>query len=100
MSPTDYLDPDRFPLTTRHELGVSGQLFLDAATWEAIVQFEAAGGVLDDADRTLKAELAEKVPHHGRLLAELNSQRSGQALATPTCHVPLKKRGRKRQRTA
>ena len=73
MTLADYLDVSRFPLTTRLGVGAAAQMFLDATHWEAIIQFEAAGCVLDAADLALKAELAAKIPHHPRLAAEMIS---------------------------
>jgi hypothetical protein len=67
----EYMDPDRFPLTTQKGLSPKNQLFLDAFKYDGMRQeVEEEGRKPDDHFRQVWAELEVKVKDIPRLAAE------------------------------
>jgi hypothetical protein len=71
MTLADYLDPAKFPLTTRPGLSPQGQLFLDAFEYDRMCRYLKGGDEVSEGQKARRAELEAKMKHHARLAAEL-----------------------------
>jgi hypothetical protein len=67
MEAKEYLDPERFPLTTQRGLTLQQQQLLDAANLDDLREWLAQGKALSDAQRRALAELEEKASHWSSL---------------------------------
>ena len=74
MKLADYLDPEKFPLTSQPGLSASQQLRLDSLNLDDMKQYQqelrATGKSMPADDRTLLDELLLKQPHIERLSRE------------------------------
>lgn len=72
MTLDEYLDPQRFPLTTRTHYTPKDQLFMDAFNYDGGKEYlEDGNEFTDEEDKQRWAELCEKMKHMGRLTGEL-----------------------------
>jgi hypothetical protein len=71
MKITDYIDAERFPLTTQKGLAPKDQMFLDAFNHDQVKEAVENGYVVTNEDKARWAELEEKIKHHAALQAEL-----------------------------
>jgi hypothetical protein len=76
MTPTEYLDPARFPLTTQAGLDIERQMMIDAFNLDGGRRMvEEEGYQLTPEDEARKAELETKVAAHPDLRRQLKAAR-------------------------
>ncbi len=71
MTFADYMDPAKFPLTTRAGLSPQGQLYIDAFEYDRMSFYLKLGCPLDEGQKRRRAELEAKMKHNARLAAGL-----------------------------
>ena len=71
MTIEEYMNPMRFPATTQKGLKPSEQLMIDAVNYDQLRQYLEDGGQPDEDQRGRWRELEKKMPHNGKLAAEL-----------------------------
>lgn len=76
MRPDEYLDPERFPLSTQKGLTLPEQMRIDAFNLDSGREMEEGGYRLTAEDEKLKAELTEKVAAHPELFKYLKSPKA------------------------
>jgi hypothetical protein len=69
----EYLDPKRFPLTTRPDLSPSDQLVTDAFAYDRFKAL-AERGELQPDEATIWAELQAKLEDYARLVREVAAE--------------------------
>jgi hypothetical protein len=74
MTLAEYMDPNRFPVTTQVGLSPKGQLMIDAVNYDALREYVEEGGALSDEQEKRLAELQEKLKDHARLTRELAAE--------------------------
>ena len=70
MKPDDYLDKNRFPLSTIAGLALNEQLNRDASTYDFLLEQKEKGITLTDEQLLLWNEFEIKIPHLFRLSTE------------------------------
>jgi hypothetical protein len=73
MTLEEYLDAQRFPLTTQKGLDPSKQLMLDAFKMDGMAEERDWRKDLDEHWHAVWAEREQKRPHHARLTRELRA---------------------------
>jgi hypothetical protein len=71
MTPNEYSDPARFPVTTQESLSLKHQLMIDAFNYAQLRKFLEEGGMPSSSQRRRWAELQQKMQHHAALTADL-----------------------------
>lgn len=61
MKPSEYLDPQRFPLTTQGGLDIKGQMMIDAFNYDSVMELIDSGADLTEEQKARRAELQEKI---------------------------------------
>lgn len=61
MKPSEYLDPQRFPLTTQEGLDIKGQMMIDAFNHDSVMELIDSGADLTEEQKARWAELQEKI---------------------------------------
>jgi hypothetical protein len=74
MTLAEYMDPKRFPLTTRPGASPSYQLTIDEFEYTQMREYLRRGEGLDEARKARRAELEAKIAHWGRLTAEVRDR--------------------------
>ncbi len=72
MTPREYTDAARFPLTTRVWLGARQQVAWDARNLDELLAYRDEWNQLTRTQRALLVELEEKVGHGAGVLAQLS----------------------------
>ncbi|MEB3160796.1 MAG: hypothetical protein VKL20_05000 [Synechocystis sp.] len=67
----DYLNPDKFPLTSQKGLSAQQQFRIDAFNYDNLVRYKAEGNELDDEQVQILKELDVKIPAQKVLMAEI-----------------------------
>jgi hypothetical protein len=75
MSPAEYIDLARFPLTTQPGLPVAEQMLLDAVNLDDLREARDLGRPLTAEQERAAAELEEKARHWAGVLARLKAVR-------------------------
>jgi hypothetical protein len=75
MTPFEYADPARFPLTTQPGLSVGEQMLLDAVKLDDLREARDLGRPLTAEQEWVAAELEEKARHRVEVLAVLKAGR-------------------------
>lgn len=70
MKPDDYLDKNRFPLSTIAGLPLNEQMNRDASTYDFLLEQKEKGITLTDEQLLLWNEFEIKIPHLFRLSTE------------------------------
>jgi hypothetical protein len=85
MTLDEYMDPKRFPLTTRPGASPSFQLAIDEFEHWQMREHLRRGGPMDEARQARRAELEAKMAHYQRLAAEVREQerREREAASAP-----------------
>jgi hypothetical protein len=78
MNLSEYMDPARFPWTTKVGLSPEEQLAIDAFNYAQVQEYLDRGNAMNAAQKAYWAELDEKIRNQWPLLEEL---RRAQALA-------------------
>jgi hypothetical protein len=71
MTIEEYMDPARFPATTREELMPKRQLLIDADKYDELQRSLEDGGELDENQKCRWAELQVKMKHNAIPAAKL-----------------------------
>jgi hypothetical protein len=74
MTLAEYMDPQRFPLTTQSGLSAQQQLMLDAFNWDALTEARENGEQLAEDQKAIYRELRVKMHHNAPLTRELRQQ--------------------------
>ncbi len=83
MTLAEYMDPKRFPLTTRPEASPSYQLAIDEYESWQMREYLRRGGPMDEARQARRSELEAKMAHYQRLAAEVRDQERREREASP-----------------
>jgi hypothetical protein len=75
MTPAEYTDPGRFPLTTQPGLSAEEPMLLDAVNRDDLREARDLGRPLTAEQERAAAELEEKARHRVEVLAMLNAVR-------------------------
>ena len=70
MTPSDYLNRERFPLTSQEDLSLDGQLRIDAFNWDQLREAVENGYQMDDRKKKVYAELKEKAEHAAEVIEQ------------------------------
>ncbi len=70
MTEAEYLDPQKFPLSTQGNLSLSRQTHLDAINLDSLTEAQAAGHKLDREQLGILAELQAKFADHPKKVQE------------------------------
>ncbi|MEB3193188.1 MAG: hypothetical protein VKL42_22835, partial [Snowella sp.] len=62
LSLDDYLNPDKFPVTSREGLSAQQQFRIDAFNYDNLVRYKDEGNALDEEQVAILKELEVKVP--------------------------------------
>ena len=82
MSPSDYLDPKQFPLSTQKGLNLNQQMMIDAFNLDELRQAIEYGESLDDDQKAVLEELETKVKSWKSIVREY-----GTCFAVPMVHA-------------
>ncbi|QVL32366.1 hypothetical protein KIH39_00150 [Telmatocola sphagniphila] len=75
MNLAEYLNPERFPLTTRAQYTPESQLKMDYFNWKGGQKHLEEGGTLDEQGQAIQRELEEKMKYHAACVQELEDQK-------------------------
>ncbi|MEB3160303.1 MAG: hypothetical protein VKL20_02450 [Synechocystis sp.] len=67
----DYLNPEKFPMTTQKDLSPSQQFRIDAFNYDSLIQYLDEGGTLDQKQQAILKELEVKIPAQKALKSEI-----------------------------
>jgi hypothetical protein len=74
MTPQDYMNPVRFPLTSQEDLSLTDQLQIDAFNLDQGREAMKNGWQVPEADLPLLAELEEKGRHAADVIRQAQEQ--------------------------
>jgi hypothetical protein len=77
VTPAEYVDPQRFPLTTQRGLPPRLQVGLDAGNLAWLEEFAASGGGLTELQQRRLKELLAKAAAHPPLAEQVKALREG-----------------------
>ena len=76
MTVDEYMDPQRFPLTTQKGLSPEQQMMIDAFNLDSMREGLELGEVYEGEALARSGELEEKAAHRPRLYQELRARRT------------------------
>src|ERR1700722_3355947 len=74
MKLSDYMNPEKFPLTSQKGLSAEKQFMLDAYNLDQIKQHLGQGGTLTDDQQALLKELTDKAEARPELMPEVTAE--------------------------
>ena len=68
---SDYMDAEKFPITSQEGLSPSQQFRIDAFNYDSLIQYLDEGGTLNDQQKAILKELEVKIPAQKILKSEI-----------------------------
>lgn len=83
MTPSEYMDPKRFPRSTQEGLSIEDQILRDSVNYDDVVRYEAEGRPIPPDKEAVVQELREKYAAVHDVLDQLSAARAAGRDSTP-----------------